>query len=130
MELIVGHYQKNYRTVKFTLRSRSKHLPLVKTLQNGIKESDREGFGRIGSREREREREGGERKKSCVCFDENRPSEQTIEQRRKNKNGKAKMEERKKKKKEKEGKEREGGRKKMQKKEGKKKKERAENINA
>ena len=66
VELIVGHYQKNYRTVKFTLRSRSKHLPLVKTLQNGIKESDREGFGRIGSRERERERGRREKKKLRV----------------------------------------------------------------
>ena len=67
MELIVGHYQKNYRTVKFTLRSRSKHLPLVKTLRNGIKESDREGFGRIGSRERERERGREEREKKAAC---------------------------------------------------------------
>ena len=42
-ELIVGHYQKNYRTVKFTLRPRSKHLRLVKTLWNGMEESDRGG---------------------------------------------------------------------------------------
>lgn len=77
MELIVGHYQKNYRTVKFTLRSRSKHLPLVKTLRNGIKESDREGFGRIGSREREREREEREKKAACASTRTDRANKQS-----------------------------------------------------